>query len=320
LNKRAFLGLAAGAAGGALLATHSGVRAQDAPTIRIGTLISDNAAVPLYGVDTNMFAQAGLKVEVQPFTNYGALQGAIAGKALDVGILDTLATAVGASRGVPFTILAAASTQIAKSPTMLLCVAKSSPLRSGKELEGKTIAVASLGGSAEATLRAWLEKEGAEQSKVGLIEMPLPQMGPALERGTVAAAEIFEPALTVARLAGARPFGRVYDAVAPQFYPNVWVTTAEYVQANGALLKRLVSTVYKIAAWANAHQSGSGAILMKYSKLDPNVVTAMTRTQYSTALEPKLLQPLIDVGAKFSMLAAAVNGATLIAPGFLSGR
>jgi NitT/TauT family transport system substrate-binding protein len=316
LNKRAFLGMTAAAAGGALLAARARVRAQDAPTTRIGTLISDNAAVPLYGVDTNMFAQAGLKVDVQPFTNYGALQGAIAGKALDVGILDTLAAAVGASRGIPFTILAPASTQIAKTPTMLLCVAKPSPLRSGRELEGKTIAVASLGGSAEASLRAWLGKEGVAQNKVGLIEMPLPQMGPALERGTVAAAEIFEPALTVARLAGARPFGRVYDAVAPQFYPNVWVTTTEYAQANGPLLKRFVATVYKIAAWANAHQRESGAILMKYSKLDPAVVAAMTRTQYSTSLEPKLLQPLIDAGAKFGMLSAAVNGATLIAPGF----
>ena len=202
MNKRAFLGLTAVAAGSALLAARAGVRAQETATIRIGTLISDTAAEPLYGVDTNMFAQAGLKVEVQPFTNYGALQGAIAGKALDVGIIDTLATAVGSSRGISIAILAAASTQIAKSPTMLLCVAKASTLRSGRELEGKTIAVASLGGSAEATLRAWLGREGVEQSKVALIEMPLAQMGPALERGTVAAAEIFEPALTVARLAG----------------------------------------------------------------------------------------------------------------------
>ena len=45
------------------------------------------------------------------------------------------------------------------------------------------------------------------QSKVALIEMSLPQMGPALERGTVAAAEIFEPALTVARLAARGPSG-----------------------------------------------------------------------------------------------------------------
>jgi NitT/TauT family transport system substrate-binding protein len=316
MNKRAFLALTASAAGSAVVAAHTGLRAQEAPAIRIGTLISDSSGEPLYGVDAGMFAQAGLKVDIQPFTNYGALQGAIAGKALDAGVLDTLACAVGASRGIPFTIVAAASAQLAKSPTMLLCVAKDSLLESPRELEGKTIAVASLGGSAEASLRAWLGKEGIEQTKVGLIEMPLSQMGAALERGTVAAAEIFEPALTVARLAGARPFGRVYDAVAPQFYANVWVTTTEYVQANTATMRKLVATVYKIAAWANAHHAESGAILTKYSKLDPAVVAAMTRNEYATALDPKLLQPLIDVGAKFGMLPAPVNGATLIAPGF----
>jgi NitT/TauT family transport system substrate-binding protein len=316
VNKRAFLALIAGASGGAALALRTNVQAQGAPAIRIGTLISDSAAAPFYGVDTGMFAQAGLNVDVQPFTNYGALQGALAGRALDVGVLDTLAAAVGVAHGIPFCIIAAASIQLAKTPTMLLCAAKTSSLRSPHELEGKTIAIASLGGSAEATLRAWLGKEGVAQAKVGLIEMPLSQMSPALERGTVAAAEIFEPALTVARLAGARPFGRVYDAVAPAFYPNVWVTTTDFAQANAPALKKLVATAYKIAAWANDHRSDSGSILMKYSKLDPAVVAAMTRTEYSTALNPKLLQPLIDVGAKFGMLPAPVDGATLIAPDF----
>jgi hypothetical protein len=42
----------------------------------------------------------------------------------------------------------------------------------------------------------------------------------------------------------------------------------------------------------------------------------MTRTQYSTSFEPRLLQPLLDVGARFGMLPAPVNGASLIAPAF----
>jgi len=315
VKKRTFLGLAAGSAGAAVLAAHGGVGAQESAPIRIGTLISDSAAEPLYGADTGMFAQAGLTVAVQPFTNYGSLQGALAGKAIDVGILDTLATAVGVAHGIPFTILAPASTQTTNA-TMLLCVSKTSPLRSGRELEGKTIAVASLGGSAEVVLRTYLAKQGVDQAKVRLIEIPLYEMGAALDRGTVDAAEIFEPALTVAMRAGIRPLGRVYDAVGPRFYPNVWVTTLDYVRSNTPALKRLIATVYKIAAWANAHGTDSGAILMKYSKLDPTVVATMTRTQYSTSFEPKLLQPLLNVGVRFGMLPAPVDGATLVDPAF----
>ena len=316
MNKRAFLALAAGAAGSALLGAQTGTSAQDAPTIRVGTLISDSAAEPLYGVDTAMFARAGLKIDLQTFTNYGTLQGALAGKVLDVGILDTLAAAVAVSKSIPFTIIAPSSLQIAKRPTMMLCVAKGSPIKSARELEGKTIGIASLGGSAEAVLRAYLAKENVNQSKVGLVEIPLAQMAAALERGTVAAGQIFEPALTVAKLGGTRVFGSVYDAVSMPFYSNAWVTTTEYVQANTALLKRLVSSVFSVAAWANAHGTESGAILTKYSKLDPSIVAAMTRTEYATSFAPKLLQPLIDAGLKFGMLPAPVNGPSLIAPGF----
>ena len=101
---------------------------------------------------------------------------------------------------------------------------------------------------------------------------------------------------------GSRSLGRVYDAVGPKFYVNAWVTTADYARGNAATLKRLVATVYKVAAWANEHGTASGAILMKYSKLDPTVVATMTRTQYSTSFEPRLLQPLLDAGARFGML------------------
>lgn len=95
---------------------------------------------------------------------------------------------------------------------------------------------------------------------------------------------------------------------APEFYPNVWVTTTEYAQANTTTLKKLVAAIYKTAAWANTHKSESGAILIKYSKLEPGMVSAMARSDYATSMNPKLLQPLIDVGVKFGMLPAPVAG------------
>jgi len=42
----------------------------------------------------------------------------------------------------------------------------------------------------------WLEKGGADLSKVKLFELPLGEMGPALARGTVAAALMGEPFIT----------------------------------------------------------------------------------------------------------------------------
>lgn len=316
MNKRKFLHLLSAGIGGAVLSVRTSAGSQEMPTIRVGTLISDTAAEPLYGQDTGIFSQARLHVELSFFTNYGALQSALAAHALDIGVLDTLEVAVAMSHNIPFTVIASASLQSSKAPTMVMCVAKNAALRLPRDLEGKTVGVPTLRSTAEASVRAWLATQGVDASKVRLVELPFSEMGAALERGTVDAATIAEPSLTAARLGGARPFGKIYDAVALQFYQNVWVTTTDYAQGNLELVKRFVAAIYKVAYWANTHHDESAAILTKYSKIDVATAHAMTRTQYGTSLDPKLLQPLVDVGHTYGFLPNPVAAATLIAAPF----
>jgi hypothetical protein len=52
--------------------------------------------------------------------------------------------------------------------------------------------------------------------------------------------------------------------------------------------------------WANSNEAQSGQILAKYSNIDPRVLGTMTRSHYAERLDPALLQPLIDVAAKYA--------------------
>lgn len=316
MKKRRFLTLVTAGLTGSVLLPRAGLFADEPAPIRVGTLISDTAAEPLYAQDMGFFTQAGLRVELSFFPAYGSLQTALAGRSLDIGVLDALAVGVAQSRGIPFTMIASACQQSSKAPTMIMVVAKNSALKTPRDLENKTVALPTLRTATEASVRAWFAKEGIDGNKVRLIELAFSEMGAALERGTVDAATIAEPSLTAARLAGARPFGKIYDAVALQFYQNVFATTTDYVQANPDLIKRFVGAVYKTANWANAHHNETAAILTKYSKIDPATAHAMTRTEYGTSLDPKLVQPLLDVGHTFGLLPTAVAASTLIAAPF----
>ena len=313
MNKREFLTLLGA---GAMAGVPNVARAQESPVMRLGTLLSDSSAEPLYGVDSGIYAQAGLHLELQPFTNYGTMQGALAGGAIDIALLDVVAIAIGVSHGIPFQIICPGQLQNARTPTMTLLVAKNSPYKHPKDLEGQTIAVSSLKGSAEAVMRAWLSKEGVDNAKVGLVEIAYSQMGPALERGTVAAAEIAEPSMTTTRLAGARIVGRVYDAIGQYFYANAFTVNAPYLQTHESLLKKFVAATYKTALWANANHDLTGPILTKYAKIDPASVASITRAQYATSFALPLLQPLMDAGIKSGVLPATVTTASLVAPAF----
>jgi ABC-type nitrate/sulfonate/bicarbonate transport system substrate-binding protein len=318
VNKRQFIRVLGGGVAASLLPSRRTASAQDLPVIRVASLVSDTAGEPIYGQDSGIFTRAGFRVELTLLTNYGAVQTAIVSRAVDVGVLDSMGFAVTVSHNIPLSIIAAGAQYNTKSPTLLLCVAKNSPLRRPADLAGKTIAVGTLRGSADISTRAWLEQQNVVTSGVRIIELPFAEMGAALERGTVDAATIAEPSLAAAIKAGARPFGKTYEAVAQQFVQNVWATSTEYAQQNPDVLKRFVASIYDVARWANAHHAESAAILTKYSKLDEATVREMTRTQFATSLDPKALQPVIDTASKYGVIPKDVPAVTLIAPQFRS--
>jgi ABC-type nitrate/sulfonate/bicarbonate transport system substrate-binding protein len=316
MNKRTFLGLLAGSATAAVLAADARARADDTPVIRLAALATDVAGEAIYGVDSGIFARAGLHVDLALFTNYGAIQSALVSHATDVAVFDTLGFAVTVSHDVPIQIIGASANYNTKTPTLLMCVAAKSPLRTPADLTGKTIAVGTLRGSADVSTRAWLAQNKVDGTSVKIIELPFPEMGPALDRGTIDAATIVEPYLNAALQAGARPFGKIYDAIAPHYAETLWATNADYAQQNPELVKRLMNGMYDVARWANANHAQTAQLLVKRAKLDEKTVAMMTRAEYATSLDPKLIQPVFDRALAYGVITKPLLAQTVIAPSF----
>jgi ABC-type nitrate/sulfonate/bicarbonate transport system substrate-binding protein len=141
-------------------------------------------------------------------------------------------------------------------------------------------------------------------------------MPPALSRGTVAAACLSEPIMSGALGADAKVLGKVYDAIAKQFYISDWFTTRDWLAANPEAAKRFVGVIYDTARWANAHHDDSAAILAKYTKIDLDRLKSMNRCIYATDLRASMVQPVLDTAFKYKSLVAATNVASMIAKGF----
>lgn len=136
-------------------------------------------------------------------------------------------------------------------------------------------------------------------------------MGPAVGRGTIAAAMISEPFLSAAR-DDVRPFAKSFDAVAKQFLLNAWFARRDWLAANPDIARRLFAAAIDSARWANTHHAESAAVLAKIAKLDPTTITAMTRASYATSIEPRFMQPILDVAVKYKVLDRPLNAADLI--------
>jgi ABC-type nitrate/sulfonate/bicarbonate transport system substrate-binding protein len=60
--------------------------------------------------------------------------------------------------------------------------------------------------------------------------------------------------------------------------------------------------VRKASEWANQHPVESGDILIKYSKMDPALMHSMARSVNATTLDAALVQPELDVAAKYGAI------------------
>ena len=301
------------AAGAATAALPRPVRAQNAPfKLRVGSVPADTYAEGYYALDVGLFDKAGLSVEIIPFSNGAAMAAAAAGGSIDVGVGDATELANGISRGLPFVLIAGGGLYSTNAPTTTLCITKSSTITKASDLEGQNVAVVSLVSLMSSAVKSWLTQNGADISKIHFIELPFPQMPPALSRGTVAAACLSEPIMSGALGADAKVLGKVYDAIAKQFYISDWFTTRDWIARNQDAAKRFVSVAYETARWANANHEQSLAILAKYAKYDLDLVRSMRRASYATTLDAKLIQPVLDAGAKYKALERPYNANDLI--------
>jgi ABC-type nitrate/sulfonate/bicarbonate transport system substrate-binding protein len=296
--------LAAAAAGAPFAAQPA--TAQTAAPLRIVLFPGETSATAYYAQELGMFARANISVEITSVQNGSAAAAAIAGGTEDIGFSNPLSVAQGFERGLPFTILApAAVSQTGKPPSNgLVIAAKTGPIHAPKDLNGKTFSVDVLGGLPHISVRAWIDKNGGDSSTVRFIELPFSQMMPALNSGRIDASEInsaFDPLLGKPD-DPVRLIGNSYDAVGARFCSSVWFSRTDWVTANPDVAKRFIAVMKQAAVWANTHPHESAVMLAPHTKQLLADIESSTRVLNGVDMSPDLVQPVIDVAAKYGSL------------------
>jgi NitT/TauT family transport system substrate-binding protein len=287
------------------------VRAQTT-TVRIGYAATDVGAQAWYGKELGIFARAGIDAELSVFNNSQAISNAAAAGAIDVGSADMIQMANGYLHGVPFAFFAGAAQYTSAAPTLELRVMKDSPYRKAADLEGQTVAVIALNSISSLSVQEWVRQNGADLAKVKIFESPFPTMLPGLERGTIAAALISEPFLTSSN-AETRLLGKTLDAVGKEFYITAWFASRDWLKRSPDLTRRFTAAVYETARWLNARHPESATMLATLTKLPLETIRPMRRAVFATSLDAKMMQPVLDIGARYKAIEKPINAPELIA-------
>jgi NitT/TauT family transport system substrate-binding protein len=301
--------------GSLVAATPSRAIAQtDAPAVRIGSMSIDAMGEAYYGADRGFFHDNGVNAAVTTLSNSSAIVQSVLAGDLDAGMTNTVQLAVAVARNVPVQMIAPASLYSTRDNTQGLAVAKNAPFTSAKDLIGATIAVSALADFNQLGISAWLDRNGVSPSSVHFVELRFSEMGQALARGTVQAAQIAEPSMSAAIHAGdVRPFADVYSAIAPEFATIVWFSSKTWLQNNPDALKKLRNGIFATARWANGHYPESAEILAKVAKVDVATVSAGRRVYFGTTNDPKYVAGPLAAAAKYGITSRPVTVAEYMA-------
>ncbi|HEY5341949.1 MAG TPA: ABC transporter substrate-binding protein, partial [Candidatus Aquilonibacter sp.] len=255
-------------------AVPAAVRAADPIVVNVGTLPTDGSANVFYAQDLGYFKAVGLDAHIQTMGSGPIVAQAIAGGAIDIGVVNVATVSAAYLRGLHFKYIAPADIASPQTQTDLMMVLKDSPIQKASDLNGKTIALNGLKDLQQLCAMAWVDKHGGDSKTLKFVEVPFPEMGAALVQKRVDAAMMVEPFVSAGRATG-RSIGEDLDGVGTNYMIVGWVATDSWLATHADVAARFQSAILKASVWANSHKKESAAILLRHTKLKPEVVEAM---------------------------------------------
>jgi NitT/TauT family transport system substrate-binding protein len=291
------------AAGAALTGAPAVAGAQALQNIRVAAAPDEDVLGALWGAQSGIFRKYGLAVDVQRANSGSAVAAAVAGGSIDVGKSSPMSLLTAHARGLPFVFEAPASIYSSDAPYAALICAKDAPLRTGRDLNGKTIAVSSLGDLYTVVNSAWIDQNGGDAKTVKWLELPSAAVAEAIAGGRVDAATMSNPILVDALATGkTRILAYSFDAIGHRFVAALYFTTADYATKNADVMSRFRKGLYEAHAYVNAHRAETVDTVVKFTGYPAETVRKMQRVTMGLSLDPKLIEPMLDAGVRYKVI------------------
>jgi NitT/TauT family transport system substrate-binding protein len=284
-----------------LAATVVPAGAQTMETVKVASPPVDVAGSLFYALDLGYFSKAGLDVQITQLTAGSPVVAAVLGGAVDMGSANLLPIAAAHLSGFPVVLVAPSGANSVKSPIDAVIVAKDSPIKTAKDLNGKTCVTSALLNILQIQASAWMDKHGGDWASVKWVDAPPAAEAATVSSGHVDCAAITEPFLSAALATGdVRLLTYTGAEVAPLVFEGGVFTSVDYASKHADLIKKFYKAITDAGVWANTHRDEAAVILAKYSHRDPAKVA--NHATFPDNFKGPDLQPLIDAAAKYGAI------------------
>jgi NitT/TauT family transport system substrate-binding protein len=280
-------------------------------TLKVGVIpIADVA--PLYvGMKQGFFKQQKLTIKPKIANGGPEIVTATVSGDDNIGFSNTTSLIIAGSKNIPLQIVTQGVLG-AKKPTPqeawdAVLVKKGSPIKSPKDLEGKTIAVNSLNNVGPLTINTALKKAGADYKKVKYLEVPFPDANAALKAGRVDAVWVVEPFVSQGLAQGSKPILYPYEQTTPSLTVANYFATKQYIAQNKDVVQRFAKAMNKSLEYAQSHPDAVRAAVPTYTKIPPAAAKNMKLPQWQAGLNKPTIQLTSNLAKQYGYIKSQPN-------------
>ncbi|MGE0797506.1 MAG: ABC transporter substrate-binding protein [Lautropia sp.] len=290
-------------------------RAADLTKVRVNIIPLADLAPFYAAMKQGYFKEEGLDIDTTPSTGGAVGIPGLVGGSFDIAYGNVVTTLLAASQGLDVVVISPAAGGYGRASGMVARTADK--IRSGADLEGKTVAVNTRNNNIWLFARAWVRKTGGNPDKVTFKEVPFPQMADALKNRQIDAAFHVDPFLTVLR---EQPdvyevVGNPYNDVQPGVQIGQYIATRAFVQKNPDVVRRFLAGLRKGNAWYDARLSSPelAELIAGYTRLSPEVTAKLKKGETYKRIEVEEMRTTMQIMREQGLLKKDVDVEALVA-------
>ena len=284
--------------------------------LRVSTIPIIDTAPLQVAIAKGFFAAEGLEVDTTPTAGGAARLPALAAGQVQITFSNIISIVLGAKQGLGFEVIAAGSNTGATAPDLAGLVSKKgSSFKTGKDFEGKRIAVNTRNNIIWLYARAWVQATGGDPDKVTYLEVPFPQMIDAVKGDRVDAAFVVEPFLSAGvRSDAVQIVGWPYNVVQKRIPVGQYAATKAFIAQNPAVIERFVRAYNKAVDWTNQNTGSEEwtKIISAYTRLAPEQIKTLSLPPYEKSVEASGIDLVVELMRKNAMLEGAFDSKALL--------
>jgi NitT/TauT family transport system substrate-binding protein len=279
--------------------------------LRVSTIPILDTAPLQAAIAKGFFAAEGLEIDTTPTAGGAVGLPALAAGQVQIAFSNIISIVLGAKQGLGFQIIAAGSDTGTTVPDLAgLIGKKGTTIKTGKDLEGKTLAVNTRNNIIWLYARAWVAATGGNPDKVTYLEVPFPQMVDATAGGRVDAAFVVEPFYSAGIAAGAvQHIAWPYNVVQKNIPVAQYVATKTYIAANPGVIEKFNRAYNKGVDWINQNKGSDewNKIVAGYTRLKPEQLKGLTIPAYLKTVDPKRMDTVVALMKKNGLVEGTVD-------------